>query len=126
MSLRTVLLVAASVLIASPELAMAKSKTASSDPILNHSGPISYAELQEIHKNDGYNSRSKKGHRTTAATDSGAVNPSSTGVDTPAPSTAVNPPLAAPAAPAPGEAVNPSPPSAPPSPTPPPAATPPQ
>jgi hypothetical protein len=117
MSLKTVLLVAASVLIASPELAAAKSK--SSDPIVNHSGgPISYAELQQLDQGSaGYNSRGGRHHKrqkTSAAPDSTAA-PSSTGVDTSAPAAPAAPPAAAPdASAAPAPSPSPSPDAAPP------------
>jgi len=104
----------ASVLIASPELAAAKSgRKAANDAILNHTGgPISYTELQQIDPGAGYNARSTGKSRrarvqapavaANTSTETGAVNPSSTSVDTPAPSSASAPP--------PGEAVNPPPP----------------
>jgi hypothetical protein len=91
MSARAVLLVAASVLIASPGLALAKhhkSTSASNDPILNHSGPISYEELLRI-DSGGYNSRSghhKHRHMHKTVPSARVTPPDSTGVDaTPAP-----------------------------------------
>ena len=107
MSFKAVLLVAASVLIATPALAMAKHKSSasSSNPIVSHSnGPVSYAELQQMDASSGYNARSGRHHRKQAApADTGAANPSSTGADTAAPaaSPAPAPAPAAPATPAP-------------------------
>ncbi len=59
MSLRFALIASAAVLMASPSLAASRK---SPDPILNHSGPISYEELQQIDPGTGYNARSKTGH----------------------------------------------------------------
>lgn len=80
MSIKTVLLVAASVLVATPELAMARSKSRSADPIVNHSsGPVSYAELQQLSQT-GYNTRSSRSRRRQT-TSSVAANTSTAGVD---------------------------------------------
>jgi hypothetical protein len=100
MSVKAFLLVAASILVATPDLAAAKTKhhgtSRSSDPIVNHTGgPISYSELLQIHGSYGgsygYNARAKHRyrHRTTIAP---KATPAPTDVTpAPAPST-VNPP----------------------------------
>jgi hypothetical protein len=141
MSAKVVLLVAASALIASPGLVMAKSKSSrtSNDPILNHSGPVSYEELLKIDAS-GYNARGGK-HRHARSSAAGvAANtsaqpgaPSTVGADTAAPpaatpaapaDTTASP--ASPPAPSPSAAPAPPPPAAPaPAQSAPPAATPP-
>ena len=64
MSIRTVALAATAILIASP--AFAATRHHKPDPILDHSGPISYAELQQIDSGSpGYNSRASKKHAQT-------------------------------------------------------------
>jgi hypothetical protein len=122
MSFKAVLLVAASVLIATPALAMAKHKSSasSSNPIVSHSnGPVSYAELQQMDASSGYNARSGRHHRkqtapsvaaNTTTSESGAANPSSAGADTAAPAASPAPaPAPAPAAPAPDASAAPAP-----------------
>ena len=137
MSIKTVALAATAILVAAPAFAATRHK---SDPILNHNGPVTYAELQQMDSGQGYNSRTSRKHAQThvaaaASPDAAAPSPTDT---TSAPSVAnpadaVNAPAPAatttPAAPptstgqlntAPGDAAGPTPiPSTPSSPTPP-------
>ncbi len=109
MSLRFALIASAAVLMATPVLA-AHHRTSKTDPILNHSGPIPYAELQQIDSGAGYNARGKTGrhrHMATAAVPETAAN-------TTAEPGAVNsaPPAADQAAAPPAPATPPTPPNA--------------
>ncbi len=104
MSARLALIASAAVLLASSAFAATThNRSAKSDPILNHSGPISYAELQQIDQGKGYNSRAKatrKMHmQSTAApaADAAPAAPADTAVNPVAPAA---PEPAAPAAPA--------------------------
>ena len=138
MSIRTVALAATAILIAAP--AFAATRHHKPDPILDHNGPISYSELQQIDSgSQGYSSRSSRKHTQThvaAAASPDATAPS--GADTTSapsvanPADAVNPPAAVSTTPAPpptstgqlntapGESAGPTPiPSTPSSPTPP-------
>ncbi len=135
MSIRTVALAATAILIASP--AFAATRHHKPDPILDHNGPISYTELQQIDSGSpGYNARSSRKHAQThvaaaaspdAATTSVSATTSAPSVSNPA--DAVNAPVAS-TTPAPpptstgqlnaGEGAGPTPiPSTPSSPTPP-------
>ncbi len=65
MTLKTLALAAASILAASP--ALAAHHKASTDPILNHSGPVSYSELQQMDSGTkGYNARAGRHHAAAA------------------------------------------------------------
>ena len=76
MSLKYALIASAAVLMATPALA-AHHSASKSDRILNHTGPISYAELQQIDPGTGYNARGKTSrhrHMSTAAVPETAAN----------------------------------------------------
>ncbi len=106
MSLKYALIASAAVLMATPALA-AHHSASKSDRILNHTGPISYAELQQIDPGTGYNARGKTSrhrHMSTAAVPETAANttaePSAVNAAPPAADQATAPPApAAPAAP---------------------------
>lgn len=106
MSVKAFLLVAASILVAAPDLAAAKTKhhsaSRSSDPIVNHSGgPISYAELLQMHGSggsSGYNARGKRRSKTTTLAPEATVSAPTDAAPAPSPPAAtltpgtVNPP----------------------------------
>ena len=98
MSIKTVALAATAILVAAPAFAATRHK---SDPILNHNGPVTYAELQQMDSGQGYNSRSSKKraqtHVATAASpDAVAPSPDSTSAPSVAnPADAVNAPAPA-------------------------------
>ncbi len=120
MSLKFALIASAAVLMATPVLA-AHHGASKSDPILNHSGPIPYAELQQIDPGTGYNARgktSRRRHMSTAAVPETAANTTAEAAAVnapPAPAAPVAPPAAAtpPADAAPPAPVNPATPPAP-------------
>ena len=73
MSMKIVLVAAASVMAVTPALAMSKSQ------ITKHSGgPIPYSQLSSMDKS-GYNSRSHKGHKAAASDTAVAANSSAAG-----------------------------------------------
>ena len=125
MSIRTLALTASVLLAASPALA-AKHKP---DPVLDHSGPVSYSDLQQL-GSQGYNSRTAT-RRVQAPVDAAPVAADATAIPSVAnPADSVNPPRSDLAPPVntttgqmttpPGQNPNPAPiPSTPSSPTPP-------
>ena len=95
MSIRTLALAASAILVATPVLA---ARHKSTDPVLNHTGPIAYSELQQLDSGaQGYNARSSKrhvrAHAADAATTPAPADAATASPSVPDPSAAVNAPV---------------------------------
>ncbi len=104
MTVKAALVVTAGILLATPAFAATthhvRHRSSTPDPILNHSGPISYDELLKI-DSGGYNSRGKARHRRMSApvnapAPEASPAPDETNPATPTPNASTGPQIVAP------------------------------